>query len=128
MTYIHKSTGESVARETWRWIAEYDDGSVLKQFDDSDMSFHQFAEIDQSRLVGFRMVHDTTPECVLVFPQGAKLVHKYINSVLRAGTDDEALVRVYAYGYQINGLNFFNMIMPDGSVIHTDDFNKVGIS
>lgn len=125
--FIRNGVAEKVQREAWRWQAHYTDGSVLKQFDD-DGIFHQFAEIDQSRLMWFKMVHDTAPEQILIFPEGAKLVHKYINTILNAGTVDERRIRLYAFGYQLNGQNHFIAILPDNTVVVTDDFNNIRIA
>ena len=44
-----------VPLEKWVWIAIYKDGICLKQFDENTGIFHQFKEIDQSKLNVFIM-------------------------------------------------------------------------
>lgn len=119
---------EAVVREAWRWEAYYTDGSVAFQFDDRDHSFHQFAEIDQTRLAVFKMVHDNRPAIILDFPQGAKLVHKYINTVLNVGTKNETRTRMYIAGYETDRASTFACILNTGEVVITADPNNVRVS
>lgn len=87
--------------ETWQWEAHFEDGSVLKQFDDDGL-FHQFAEIDQSRLAMFKMVspHHTHSYTLLFSDPAMKLIHFYRNTVLNAGTTTEQRSRLYCFGYE----------------------------
>lgn len=41
--------------DAWEWCAEYDDGTLLHEYDD-DGTDHGFAEIDQARLVRLLLV------------------------------------------------------------------------
>ncbi len=91
----------SAAPEVWQWEATYEDGSVLKQYGD-DGIFHQFAEIDQSRLAMFKMVSpEYSQTYTLLFSDPSmKLIHFYRNKVLNAGTDAEERIRYYCFGYE----------------------------
>ena len=112
--------------ETWHWEAYYEDGSVLKQFAD-DGIFHQFAEIDQTRLAVFKMVSRVHPQryTLLFTDPSMKLVHFYRNTVLNAGTKDEKRIRYYCFGYEKkvgSGVQkVIMMIAPDGSLVVTKD-------
>lgn len=126
--YLHRPTNENVNLEKWRWEAYYRDDSVLFQFDDNDKTFHQFNEIDQQHLSVFKMVSDTEKPVTVLFPAGGKLVHKYVNTILNAGTPDEQRSRMYAFGYQFQGQNHFVVITPTNEVVITDDFDNVRVA
>jgi len=87
--------------EVWQWEAHYEDGTILKQFDDDGL-FHQFAEIDQSRLAVFKMVSPRHPQIytLLFSDPGMKLIHFYRNTILNAGTSTERRTRLYCFGYE----------------------------
>lgn len=124
---------EQVSREAWRWEARYTDGSVLQQFDDETGLFHQFAEIDQSQLHLFRMVHDTLPAHVLLFqPAKMKLIHFYRNIVLDYMGGNPQRIRVYCFGYEHqdargNVHKVVTMITPQ-EVVVTDNPDLVGVA
>jgi hypothetical protein len=109
MRYIFDD--KQIEKESWCWEAHYADGSSLKQFDD-DGYFHQFGEIDQSRLAVFKMVGTTTYS--LPFKEGMKLIHYYDNYILN---DGEARVRVYCFGYEKDGSKVICSILPNGEMV-----------
>jgi hypothetical protein len=118
-------------KEEWCWIADYTDGTSLKQFDDEGY-FHYFSEIDQSRLYTFRMVHEQLPQVVVAFRPGFKLIHFHKVTVRTASEKaPELRVRVPCFGYEGIGENKTDIIkvilaiMPDGSIIVLDDANKL---
>ena len=116
---------EEVNKENWCWIAEYDNGDILKQFGD-DGVFHQFKEINQKELVRFKMVSEDKPEFVMIFdPRREKLVHFYKRTRLNMGGEDETFFTVYCFGKETKVFNRtikqIIMLMPDGSVIFTPD-------
>lgn len=124
---------EAVFLEPWRWEAYYIDGTVLKQFDKIDEDhgvFHQFAEIDQTKLAQFRMVNDTTPPLILMCDPAAgnKLIHFYRN----IGLDfmgEVKRIRLYFFGYEtLSGQKVLTCIAPDGSIINTDDADKITVT
>ena len=112
--------------EAWQWEAYYEDGQILKQFGD-DGIFHQFAEIDQSRLAMFKMVSPQFPQTyTLLFSDPAmKLIHFYRNTVLNAGSQDEQHLRLYCFGYEkIIASKTHKVIMiitPANGLIVTED-------
>lgn len=133
--FLQKNTGQWIEteEEIWKWEAHYSDGSVLKQFDD-DLNFHQFIEIDQSRLALFKMTSSVYPQVyTLVFSDPTmKLIHFYRNTVLNTGTPDEKKIRLYCFGYeQVIGPKNHKVIMiitPSNNLIVTEDPNLVVIS
>lgn len=112
-----KYNGEVIEKEPWAWVAEYADGTFLKQFDD-DGVFHRVGEIDQDRL---RAVHleKNEKKITILWQAGMKLVHKYRHYVFDVGTPYEIKVKVYIFGYKYNGQRFFSFIKPDDTVIYS---------
>lgn len=127
--FFRNNQWEDVAPEVWRWEAHYDDGKVLKQFDEHG-SFHQFSEINQSELAVFKMVSDGKQPFTLLFnPERMKLIHFYKRTKLNVGTEDETFVTAYCFGYETKTFNKTNknlvMILPSGETIITEDTNQV---
>jgi hypothetical protein len=129
--FLRDNTWEEVTPEVWKWEAHYYTGEVLKQFGD-DGIFHQFQEIDQTKLSVFKMVSDGKPDYTLIFsPEKMKLIHYYKRSRLNIGTDQEVFITVYCFGYETKTFNRTNkvnvMIMPTGETILAEDTNSVEI-
>jgi hypothetical protein len=128
-TFIRNGIEEEVNAEKWRWIAIYSDGEVLKQFDDEN-HFHQFKEIDQSKLAVFRMLKDdTSMNYDLIFNSAdMKLIHFYRHTQLENGA---IKLKCYVFGYEknINGVTVksLQMIMPDDKLITADDLDNIAI-
>jgi hypothetical protein len=119
-----------VTAEKWQWVAIYNDGTSLKQFDDAGF-FHQFKEIDQSKLFVFRMVSGSFMYSLIFDPVIMKLIHFYQNTTLNMGTDIESKIKVYCFGYEMNigGKTYkhISAIMPDNNLVMTGDMNKIQI-
>jgi|WetSurMetagenome_2_1015567.scaffolds.fasta_scaffold00223_12 hypothetical protein len=115
---------EEVERELWCWEAVYTDGTLLKQFDD-DGFFHQFGEIDQTRLSYFRMATGHSPPITMMFLPGMKLIHFYRNARLNVGMENEVSLRLYCFGYQLGDHKVIMAIMPDYSVMLVDDMDRI---
>lgn len=116
-------------KEIWNWEAIYTDGTELKQFGD-DSIFHQFKEIDQTKLATFKMVADDKPPFTLLFnPKKMKLIHFYKRFCLNMGTEEEKKFTVYCFGYETKTLGRTNKvnlaIVPSGEVILTEDPNII---
>jgi hypothetical protein len=105
---------EIVEKEAYCWEAYYKDGTCLKQFDD-DGQFHRFAEIDQSRLIVFKMVGDKTFS--IPFKEGMKLIHYYDNYILHGNSDQETRFRVYCFGYEYMKGKVITKIYPNEILI-----------
>jgi len=122
--FFRQETGEyeDVADEKWKWIATYNDGTLLKQFDNEGL-FHQFKEIDQSKLLLFRLVSDAGMSKTLIFKPGWKLIHFYRNTVLENG---QVHLRMTVMGYEKPGERFLLVVMPNDEVILTDDLENIG--
>jgi hypothetical protein len=116
-------------KELWCWEATYNDGTGLKQFGD-DGIFHQFQEIDQSKLAVFKMVSDDKPPFTLIFnPSKMKLIHYYKRFRLNIGEENESKFTVFCFGYEIKTFGRTHkvniMINPSGEVIITEDPNII---
>lgn len=132
---------ERVAPELWKWEAHYNDGTVLKQFDDETKKFHAFAEIEQSRLHVFKMVSDQDSRVYsIVFdPTSMHLMHYYRNTVLRYRKSDEKKIRTYCFGFKKivesedkerypHGMVFKHVLMITGNeVVITDNPDRIYI-
>ncbi len=132
--YFSKELGKWIDAppEVWQWEVTYENGSVLKQFGD-DGVFHQFAEINQSELVMFKMVSPSFPQTytLLFSDPNMKLIHFYRNAVLNAGTNDEKHIRLYCFGYEKKlGSKVQKVIMaitPNNNLIVTEDPTLVSV-
>lgn len=127
--FFRKDLGKWIpaSPETWQWEVTYDDGSYFKQFGD-DGIFHQFAEIDQTRLAVFKMVSQEHPKeqySILFSDPDMKLIHFYRNIVLNAGTDEEEKLKIYCFGYEkkvgAKVQKTILMITPSNGLIVTED-------
>lgn len=111
--------------ERWQWVAQYVDGTILKQFDD-DGIFHQFREIDQSRLHTFAMVNEGKPPFILHWRNGMKLIHFY-NNYISFGSSGEMRIKIYCFGYEERGHKMILCIMPDDGIVITDNADSVKV-
>lgn len=136
--WVHPSTGEAVELERWCWEADYRNGYTLRQFDYETGVFHQFKEIDQSRLVRFRMVctdsymfgeqeFPVAPPFVIEWDSSYKLVHFYKNFILRFGTPEELRIKLYCFGYETCGHKVIFAIMPDNQIILAVDAELIKV-
>jgi hypothetical protein len=123
--YIFNRNGisENVSFQRWRWIAVYNDGTFLKQFDETTGTFHQLKEIDQKKLDIFRMVrNDDQMQSDLLFrPEEMKLIHFYIQTKLE---DNKFSFTSYCFGYEknIKGVSVKHLItiLPNDIFVMSD--------
>ena len=109
-------------KEEWVWEALYEDGTVLKHID--GQTVHKFSEIDQLKLTRFRMVHETRAPITIHWRPGLKLIH-FIRHRIVHTTGGELRYSLYCFGYQEGSSKTIMVIAPDGSLIITDDVDKV---
>jgi hypothetical protein len=123
--YIHEQSGAEVEGELYRWVAIYEDGTTLQQFDDADGKFHQFGEIDQSKLHVFQMVGEGKTYTIVFDPSSMKLIHKYRHITLNALTEDEVNMKWYLFGYEkkVGGHNEKTLMVltHTGELVITDN-------
>ena len=131
MTYkiFRNNQWEEVTPEAWRWVAIYQDGKVLKQFDDHG-TFHQFAEINQAELATFKMVNDDHPDFTLLFnPEKMKLIHFYKRVRLNICTEDEVNITAYCVGWETKIFNHtvktIGVILPTGEIVLTENADLI---
>lgn len=120
MQYLFNN--EPVQLEKWRWTAVFSDGSELRQYDEETGLFHQFKEIDQTRLATFHMSDGITKLTLIFNPETMKLIHYYKRYVLDVGGNNTKIT-LYIFGYESTtkkGVKVLNVITPEGEVITTD--------
>lgn len=117
---------EYVNKERWQWEVYYTDGTALKQFDD-DLTFHQFREIDQTKISIFRMINGEKPPIVFYWLPGRKLIHFYRNIFLRYGTPEETKIKLYCFGFQDENTKVIFVILPGDEIVIVDDVDKLVI-
>lgn len=115
---------EEVELERWVWGVIYNDSTELHQFDNNGV-FHQIGEIDQSRVLMFRMYkpagHGDSPRDIidLIIPKGAKLIHKYRNVHAHYFKNFSDTVKVYMFGYKLDNHYHYNFILPDDRIVQS---------
>jgi hypothetical protein len=123
---------ELTEKEEWCWIAEYSDGTILKQFDDAGY-YHYFREINQEKLSAFSMVHAILPPITLTIRPGLKLIHYHTNYVYGLG-NDQIHIRFPCFGYEgfaegkKEEIKLLICLLPDGRQIITDDSTKLKLN
>jgi len=127
--FIRKGKEELVEKEEWYWIVYYDDGTILKQFDDNGF-FHQFKEIDSQQSGVFKMVSDNHSEkYVIPFNKTIKLIHYYKVAKLHFGTPYYKEIKSYCFGFEknVDGRNqkHILMIVPNNEIIICEDPNII---
>ena len=122
--YQLQSTQEQIPKESWSWEAHYNDGTALRQFDDSDMSFHQFREIDRDKLVLWRLT-DGTHNIDFDMNASIKPIHFYKNSGVAPMGGDIFWSRAYVFGYESETSKNMLIVYPNGVVVETTDADVV---
>lgn len=122
---------EDVEEEAFKWRVFYADNTSLEQFQEEGLIFHQFREIDKSKLVrSFQMIaRDMDIIYTILPPVGSKLIHFYKNFIYNAGTQFEKRNRAYIFGYEQNIAGKIHktlwVISPTGELILCDDLSRL---
>lgn len=126
--FLRDGKEELVEAELWQWQAFYDDGTSLEQFD-KDGFFHQFKEIDQSKLIYFKMFSlQYSQAYVIPFTSSRmKLIHFYRKTGLEVGTPNFREIKFYCFGYESQGVKHLLVITPTGEAIMCEDVNIISI-
>ena len=112
--------------ERWYWVAQYNDGTQLAQFD--EQGFHKFAEIQQDKLNHFAM-HSAEGKApfIIQWEPDRKLIHFYLNYKLEIGTSRAREYRIYCFGWESPDNKTIFCIMPDDGIVVTNDVDKVKV-
>jgi hypothetical protein len=114
---------EEVASELWGWIAEFDDGSQLKQYDQTGF-FHQLVEIDYKKLHVFKIVNQENGQvCGFRFdPKRHRLIYKYSRVILKGAGLPEKRLKAFVLGYEDLPTKKKTVLIavPTGEIILTD--------
>lgn len=115
--YMRDGIKEKVNEERWKWEAQYQDGTILRQFDDSGI-FHQVGEIDQTKILAF-VLYNGEKKISIVMPAGARIIHKYKHYRMNIGRDNEQMIKIYQIGYKYKGHYHFNYVLPDDTIVQS---------
>lgn len=131
INYIHPSTNEAVAREPWRWVALYNDGTLLSQFEvgANGAIFHQSKEIDASKLIELQFQHDTYATISIAIPEGAKPVHLYRHKWITEEITDEHgehfnrewRIKIWVLGFDLHGSYWRVYVDEYGHIVFSSD-------
>lgn len=122
------SEPQAVEPEEWMWEVHYNNGNVFGQFDHNGI-FHQFSEIDQENIGMVMLVSQHHPPVVIMWRLGLKLIQfMYRTGRLRIGTEEESYYRLPCLGYQDQCGPHILIVMPDGTVVLTDDVERIKIN
>lgn len=135
----YNADGTVVGVEPWRWqwVAIYNDGTFLMQFEPGDPGVqHKFHEIDQPRLKVFRMIrHDGARYYDIRWEPYYKLVHfaRHLDTYQLTGgpggkiTETDKVV-VFFFGYEHHfhkDVKTLFCILSDDNLVIADDADKV---
>lgn len=129
--FVSDGRDEVVEMEEWGWVAIYDDGSYLKQFDDATGIFHQFKEIAMQNLRTFVVQNLKNPEDMskrveIHIEEGMTPIFFYRVTELDKFGPNASTSRVPHFGYKenINGVSVKTImyVHPSGAiaVMNTD--------
>ena len=125
--FYRKETGkvEEVEKVRICWRATSDTGKTLSQYE-TDGTFHQIKEIEQKHLIKFSMIDDENErQYNLLFPKGAKLIHKYIHNIIYQNNQFKEKQTIFCFGYELNNQKTILAIYPTGNIVMVDDFSKI---
>lgn len=97
------------------WLAQYNDGSSLPQFN-PDGSENNYADIDRQRLAAFSIVKDNAPAIVVHLDPGQRLIYR--RRVAKHGNGQETVVLLVGWQATVNGRNVQSIayVYPDASI------------
>ena len=111
--------GQEIAQpERWSWIAYYDTGEVIRQFDEHKMEYHYLDEIDQSKAKVFSMTNGIK-EIKLNIPKGSQLVHFYDNIIQHPIGGKPTRHRLYCFGHESEDQRTIYTILPNDFIVET---------
>lgn len=114
------SEGKYIDLEKFVWIAFYNDNTSLSQFDTDTQTYHYFREIEQSKLIVFRILDTSNNQTYdLQFDSATmKLIHFYRTLVVKGASTTN--IRITCFGYETDAGVVINVILPDGRLITTN--------
>jgi len=119
--------GEEVELERWQWVVEYQDGSRLEQFDNSDMSFHSIREVDLDRVNKFGMINTETGRRIIidVNPEEMQIFHYYKHFGKLEDNHYKETAKIYVFGFKHRGSSNANyyFILPNDKIVIKNNQN-----
>jgi hypothetical protein len=138
ISYIYPANGEPVTREPWVWVAFFDDGTKLEQFELSSNGpiFHRSSEISEhsGRLTELHFEHPTYSRINIVVPENADPVHFYRHRNVHEvfpdpdrpeGSDDmlsrEWKTKIWVLGFRIGKQFWLAYADEYGTIVYSAD-------
>lgn len=123
-------TWEGVAPEAWEWEALYTDGTILRQYDEKYV-YHQLIEVDMTKLRSFSFFSRDFPQKYILSPSfdESELVCFYRQTTQNLASKTPKKTTFYVFGYKKlteERPKTFNIILPDGNLLVTDDIEHIG--
>ena len=110
--------------DSHRWVAVYNDNSILEE------DGHCFADVDQSRLVSFRLLPNNEGGREFTLKVGADMRPIFFRRrQITIGLSEQSYQTAHVLGFQktVRGVNVqcLCFVLPDGSVLLSDDSGAV---
>lgn len=129
--FLQKNEEIKVPLEAWSWHVVYKDGTQMHQFDRAPDTngkywFHQFNNIDQTKVIMFEMVSTKDPRLrfsIDVTKEMSQIFCFYRRSRLEVGTENEKHITFYVFGYVLGGKSVYHFILPDNRMVISLDRN-----
>lgn len=131
--YVHPATQETTTKEPWYWVAIYDDGTQLEQFEVSHEHaiFHRSGEIDAEKLIELQLRHNTYPPITIAVPKGAKPVHLYrhrwVNEEVITETGEHLnrqwRTKIWIIGFKRDGHYCLVFVDDNNHTLVSDDYD-----
>lgn len=132
ISYTHPATQETTTKELWSWVALYNNGTQLEQFELSDKGaiFHRSAEIEASKLIELQFIHATHPAITIAVPPEATPVHFYRHKwVIEQFIDTDTMehlnrewrIKIWCLGFRIKSTYWLAFTDEYNHTIFTSD-------
>lgn len=110
---------ELVVPERWQWVAEYDSGETIYQFNDKEETFTSITELDLDKVVRFGMVSKDKKMIIEVNPKEMQIFHYYLNFGRLNNNHAEITDKIYVFGFKHRGSSnaVYNFILPNDQII-----------
>lgn len=113
--------GDTVTPERWQWIADYGNGSGIRQFDYQNIQYHYFGEIDHGKTKKFGLIQpETGKHYIIDIPEGAKLIHFYDNIIQQPIGGEQVAHKLYCFGYETESTKRVLVMLPNDFIIEAD--------
>jgi len=117
---------ELVEIQPWTWEAGYNDGTVLKQYDDQRW-FHRSSEVDTSCLKELRILYHERPVLTIQWFPGMTFTYLRRRRLLDHGSPHERLITAGVFSWTIRDLEIYAVGTKGGRLTVTTDLDKASL-